>query len=76
MIKNANVRSPIVLEPIPFIVRLPMSLALLVWGARTNRAWVVPIAVGWGTPALYLGTYPSMWIAAIPLLLDPRGFRR
>jgi hypothetical protein len=75
-IKNANVPSPIVLEPIPFIVRLPMSLAVLVWGARTNRAWVVPIAVGWGTPALYLGTYPSMWIAAIPLFLNPRGFRR
>jgi hypothetical protein len=74
-IKNAGTPSPIVLEPIPFIVRLPMSLAVLIWGARTNRAWVVPIAVGWGTPALYLGTYPSMWIASIPLFLDPR-FRR
>jgi hypothetical protein len=44
-----------------------MSLALLFWGARTNRTWVVPIAVGWGTPALYLGTYVSIWIGAIPL---------
>ena len=72
-IKNVNTPSPIVLEPIPFFVRLPMSLVLLIWGARTNRAWVVPIAVGWGTPALYLGTYPSIWIAAIPLYLDARA---
>ena len=72
MARNASVPSPIALEPVPFLVRLPMSLALLVWGARTDRAWVVPIAVGWGTPALYLGTYPSMWIAAIPLFLDAR----
>lgn len=73
MIKNANVPPPVLVEPVPFIVRLPMSLALLVWGARTNRTWVVPIAVGWGTPALYLGTYPSMWIAAIPLYLWARN---
>lgn len=74
-IKNVNTPSPIVLEPVPFFVRLPMSLAVLIWGAKTNRAWVVPIAVGWGTPALYLGTYPSMWIAAIPLFLDARARR-
>lgn len=75
IIKNSSVPSPVVLEPIPFSVRLPMSLLLLLWGARTNRAWVVPIVVGWGTPALYLGTYPSMWIAAIPLYLDRRSGR-
>ena len=69
LIKNAGVSPPVELDPVPFILRLPICLALLVWGARTNRAWVVPIAVGWSTPALYLGTYPSMWIAAIPLFL-------
>jgi len=74
-VANAGTPSPIALEPIPFSIRLPMSLAVLLWGARTNRAWVVPIAVGWGTPALYLGTYPSMWIAAIPLYLDARARR-
>jgi hypothetical protein len=76
VMQNSSVPAPVQLEPVPFTVRLPMSLALLVWGARTNRAWVVPIAVGWGTPALYTGTYPSMWVGAVPLLLDPRGFRR
>jgi hypothetical protein len=76
MLKNAGAPAPVAVEPVSFFVRLPMSVALLVWGARTNRAWVVPIAVGWGTPALYLGTYPSMWVGAIPLFLEPRNFRR
>jgi hypothetical protein len=75
-LNNAGAPAPVAVEPVPFIVRLPMSVALLVWGARTNRAWVVPIVVGWGSPALWLGTYPGMWVAAIPLFLEPRGFRR
>ena len=33
---------------------------------------MVPIVVGWSTPALYLGTYPSMWVGTIPLLLWAR----
>jgi hypothetical protein len=72
-IQNLNVPSPIELDPVPFFIRLPICVAFLAWGARTNRAWVVPIAVGWGTPALYLGTYPSMWIGAIPLFLWARS---
>ena len=76
IVNNSGAEAPVAVEPIPFLVRLPASLALLAWGARTKRAWVVPIAVGFGTPALYLGTYPSMWIGAIPLFLDPRGWRR
>jgi hypothetical protein len=30
---------------IPALVRFPVALALTWWGARTDRAWVVPIAV-------------------------------
>jgi hypothetical protein len=73
IVKHHGVDAPVVLEPIPFLARLPACLALLVWGARTDRAWVVPIVVGFSTPALYVGTYPSMWIAAIPLFLDRRA---
>ncbi len=72
LVKNASVPPPVEVDPVPFAVRLPVCLALLMWGARTNRAWVVPIVVGWSTPALYLGTYPSMWVGAIPLLLWAR----
>jgi hypothetical protein len=76
ILSHSDSAAPVALEPIPFAVRLPACLALLLWGARTNRAWVVPIVVGFGTPALYLGTYPSMWIAAIPLFLDRRAAGR
>jgi hypothetical protein len=36
--------------PIPLPVRLAMSAALTWWGARTDRPWVLPIAVGWAIP--------------------------
>ena len=29
--------------PIPFIARLPFAIAIVVWGARTDRRWTVPI---------------------------------
>ena len=31
--------------PIPALVRFPIALALTWWAARTNRPWVVPVAV-------------------------------
>src|SRR4029078_312592 len=30
--------------PVPLWIRLPLAAALVVWGARTDRAWTVPIA--------------------------------
>ena len=30
--------------PIPFLVRLPFAIAIVVWGARTDRRWTVPVA--------------------------------
>ncbi len=54
---------PMALFPVPFGVRLATALPILVWGARTNRAWTVPVAVGWSLPALYgLGFLP-FWVA-------------
>jgi hypothetical protein len=36
---------------------------VLAWGARTNRPWTLPVAVGWSIPALYgLGFLP-FWVA-------------
>ena len=55
--------APIPLFPIPLVVRLPMALALVVWGARTERPWVVPVATGWAVPAIYgLGFLP-FWVS-------------
>ena len=52
-----------------------MSVALIWWGARTDRPWTVPIAAGWASLALYQWSYLAVWIAALPLL-DLARFRR
>jgi hypothetical protein len=53
--------------PIPFAVRLPFALALVVWGARTNRRWTVPVSAMLALPALWYGGL-SIMIATLPLL--------
>lgn len=68
MTTNGGAPSPEPVVPIPFVVRFPMSVALIVWGARTNRRWTVPVAAGWASLALYEWTYVTIWMAALPLL--------
>ena len=55
---------PIPQFPIPFGVRLVTGMALLIWGARTNRAWTVPVVVGWSLPAVHSAGFLPFWIAA------------
>jgi hypothetical protein len=64
--------------PIPLLVRLPAAVALVVWGARTDRRWTVPVASMLALPALWYGGI-SMLLAVIPLLgerQEPRGRRQ
>ena len=53
--------------PIPLVIRLPAAVALVVWGARTDRRWTVPVASMLALPALWYGGI-SMLLAVIPLL--------
>ena len=53
--------------PIPLLIRLPAAIALVVWGARTDRRWTVPVASMLALPALWYGGI-SMLLAVIPLL--------
>jgi hypothetical protein len=53
--------------PVPLWIRLPIAAAVVVWGARTDRAWAVPVAAMLALPALWYGGI-SMLLAAIPLL--------
>ncbi len=45
----------------PWWLRLPFALALIVWGARTNRRWTIPFAM--------LLSLPSFWTSSIATLL-------
>jgi Glycosyltransferase family 87 len=52
--------------PIPFLVRLPFAVALVVWGAWNGRRWTVPVAGMLALPALWYGGL-SMLLAVIAL---------
>ena len=56
--------------PIPVWFRLPVSVAILSWGARTDRRWTVPLASCVALPVLELNGF-AMLVAIIPLLDPP-----
>jgi hypothetical protein len=60
--------------PIPFVVRLPLAIALVVWGARTDRRWTVPVAGMLALPALWYGGLAML--LAVLALREPAPPRR
>ena len=40
--------------PIPLLIRLPIAIVVVVWGARTDRPWTVPIASMLALPVLWM----------------------
>jgi hypothetical protein len=53
--------------PVPVWVRLPIVAALIVWGARSNRRWVLPVGVCLSLPTVWLNT-PTILVAVLPML--------
>jgi hypothetical protein len=53
--------------PVPFLVRLPLAVVLIVWGALKNYRWVVPIGAMLALPALWYGGL-SIALATLPLV--------
>jgi hypothetical protein len=56
--------------PIPVWYRLPLCVAILAWGARTDRRWTVPLASCIALPVLEFNGF-AMLVALIPLLDPP-----
>ena len=68
---------PIPTFPIPLPIRLAMAIALLIWGARTDREWTVSVAVGWSLPALFGVGFLPFWVApARQIVANRRAPRR
>jgi hypothetical protein len=67
---NYATPAPIPVVPVPLLVRVPMALALVTWGALTDRRWTVPVAAGWSALALYESSYLILWASALPLLVS------
>ena len=53
--------------PVPLWVRLPLVALLIVWGARTDRRWTLPIAVTFAMPTVWLNS-PTILVAILPLI--------
>ena len=56
--------------PVPLLVRLPIAIAVVVWGARTDRRWTVPVASMLALPALWYGGL-TMLLAVVALQREP-----
>jgi hypothetical protein len=53
--------------PYPMLPRVVLALVLLLWGARTDRRWTVPVAVLIALPRLYFLS-PALLLAVLPTL--------
>ena len=53
--------------PYPLWLRLPPTVLLVVWGARTDRRWVIPAAALLVLPRLYFQS-PALLLAVLPTL--------
>jgi hypothetical protein len=60
--------------PVPLWLRLPLAVALVAWGARTERRWAVPVASMVALPALWFGG-ASMLLAVVALARDRERWR-
>ncbi|SED36049.1 Protein of unknown function [Nocardioides exalbidus] len=52
------------------LYRIPVALALVVWAARTDRVWVLPVAMVVATPFIWNGSLTLL--AAVPRLTAAR----
>jgi len=57
----------------PLLVRLPIGLALLAWGAVRDRRWTIPVAMLVCTPVLWHGSFTVL--AALPRMRQPAATR-
>jgi hypothetical protein len=53
--------------PPPLPIRLPLAILLVVWGARTDRPWTVPLAATMALPIIWVHGL-TIALAAIPFL--------
>lgn len=53
--------------PYPIWVRVPIALAVVIWGAKTHRPWTVAVASALALPRLYYQS-PAILIAVVPLI--------
>ena len=68
--ENAGMAPPIGSIVIPFLWRVPVAIAVMVVAARTDRAWLIPVATVLATPVIWPATFSLL--LAIPRLASRR----
>lgn len=53
--------------PVPIWIRLPLAVALVAWGARGDRRWVLPVGVLIAMPTIWVNS-PTILVALLPLV--------
>jgi hypothetical protein len=69
----SSAASPVVFNP-PLWLRLPIAAAVVIWGARTDRPWTVPVAAVIAMPVWWLAVF-SILAAIVPLRHGSRSGR-
>ena len=68
--ENADTTARIRVVPLPLLIRLPIAAVLIAFGARTDRAWLLPIGVMialpnvWTSSTALLAASASLWLSA------------
>jgi hypothetical protein len=52
--------------PVPLLVRAPIALAVVAWGAWTNRRWTIPVAMTLAMPILWVNSV-TILVALLPM---------
>jgi len=68
---NAGETARIQVIPLPLLLRLPVACVLIAYGARTNRAWLLPIGVMVGLPNVWTSS-TALLAGAAALWMDSR----
>jgi hypothetical protein len=56
---------------VPLTVRIPIALAVIIWGARTDRRWTIPVAMTLAMPIVWANSV-TILVALVPLLMSER----
>jgi hypothetical protein len=64
----------LVYVPLPLQLRAPIALAVIVWGARTDRPWTIPVAMTLAMPILWFNS-PTILVALLAPLAARSSWR-
>jgi hypothetical protein len=53
--------------PVPLLVRAPVALAVVAWGAWTDRRWALPVAMTIAMPIVWVNSF-TVLVAILPLV--------